>query len=595
MTGLGMALVILLYISISSYRNIVHNNEDRWWVAHTRIVLEELDAILFNLTSAEMDLRGYILTGEAPYLKSYEDDIGRMHKNVKKLHELTIDNPKRQDALHRLEPLIKKKLAAFQGQIDIRRRQGLAASTEAIRTDTGKPLMDLIRALVLEMRKEEELLLTERSEAALAGYEKTKAVIVLGNISAFLFLFAAGFIINREINRRNQAEEEFGSSEERFRLIVENIVDYAIFMLDPEGHVISWNNGAERIKGYRVDEILGRHFACFYPREDIERGKPQDELKAAAAAGRTEDEGRRVRKDGTTFWANALITAIKDKNGNLRGFVKITRDMTKHEETLEEIRQLNVHLEGRTAQLSAANAELEAFSYSVAHDLRAPLRQIAGFSKILTEEHAVELLPAAVRYLEKIQEGAEQMGHLVDDLLNFARVGQQALSYATTSLNSIVQSAIEELETEGAGRDIEWRIDDLSTVECDPVLIKQVFVNLLSNALKYTRKRERALIYIGQTILNNQPILFVRDNGVGFEMKYAGKLFGIFQRLHKARDFEGTGVGLAIVDRIVRKHGGRIWAEAELEKGATFFFTLAALSGGINSSENKELTHAASN
>ncbi len=247
----------------------------------------------------------------------------------------------------------------------------------------------------------------------------------------------------------------------------------------------------------------------------------------------------------------------------------------------QDLKHINERLERRTMELSETNHELESFSYSVAHDLRAPLRQIAGYSNVLSKDHGPGLDAEARRYLDKIDEGARKMGRLVDDLLSLSKIGRQEILLQATELDSLLRQVVEELEPEYLGREVEWRIGDLFSVECDPGLMKQVFVNLLSNAVKYTRKKENAVIEVGQMQQNDQRVVFVRDNGVGFEMQYVGKLFGVFQRLHKARDFEGTGVGLAIVQRIIRKHGGQIWAEAKPNEGATFFFTLGSPGGHI--------------
>ncbi len=251
----------------------------------------------------------------------------------------------------------------------------------------------------------------------------------------------------------------------------------------------------------------------------------------------------------------------------------------------EEIGRLNQGLERRvterTAELLVVNKELEAFSYSVSHDLRAPLRHIDGFAKIVLEEYGPQLGPEPQRYLKRIADAAKHMGCLVDDLLNLSKLGRRELTRRDAELSSLLEDVLEELSwTLAKDREIEWRVEPLPAVECDPGLVKLVFTNLLSNAAKFTRSRARAVIEVGSRVIEGQRAIFVRDNGVGFNMKYAEKLFGVFQRLHRQEDFEGTGIGLATVQRIVHKHGGRVWAEAELDRGATFYFTLGAAETG---------------
>ena len=257
------------------------------------------------------------------------------------------------------------------------------------------------------------------------------------------------------------------------------------------------------------------------------------------------------------------------------------RQRGKRELVLSEtrVRQLNESLErrvaDRTAALAAANRELETFTYSVSHDLRAPLRQIDGFSRILVEHAGPALDSKSQHYLRRIQEGTQHMGRLVDDLLNLAQLGRQDVHTRATPLDTLVNDTVSELRGDWGDRKIQWSIGALPTVECDPGLLKIVFTNLLSNAIKYTRPREVAKIAVGCTGSNGRCTIAVQDNGVGFNMKYADKLFGVFQRLHRADQFEGSGVGLATVQRIIHKHGGEIWAEAEPDHGATFSFTLA--------------------
>ena len=235
--------------------------------------------------------------------------------------------------------------------------------------------------------------------------------------------------------------------------------------------------------------------------------------------------------------------------------------------SMAEVSQVNT-------ELAESVKELEAFNYSVSHDLRAPLRHVREFCKMLTENFGPGLPPDAQHYLQRIEAGSRRMGLMVEDLLNLSRVNICDLSLQVTDLTSLVDEVIANLKQESKGRGIDWKIGALPYVECDPGLMKQVFQNILSNAVKFTRPRSQAVIEVGHREQNGTPVIYVRDNGVGFGMKSADKLFRVFQRLHRTEDFEGTGVGLATVHRIISKHGGRVWVEAELEKGATFYFTL---------------------
>ncbi len=388
-------------------------------------------------------------------------------------------------------------------------------------------------------------------------------------------------VVIRDISERKAAEQALRQSEERFRLLVEGVVDYAIYMLDAEGRVTFWNPGAERLMGFSEQDILGQPLARFYTAEDCQQHKPEQILQAAKAQGRVEEESWRMRKDGSRFWANTLTTALRDTSGDLRGFSRISRDVTERRQAQEEVRALNEQLSRRvaerTAELEAANNELEAFNYSVSHDLRAPLRHIEGFTRLL-QKSAPELNAESRGYLETIADATNQMGKLINGLLAFSRIGRAELQTTRVSLEELVRVARQDLQGDAQGRRVDWVIHSLPEVQADPVLLRQVLVNFISNALKYTRPREDARIEIGARASDKEVTVFIRDNGVGFDMRYADKLFNVFQRLHPVAEFEGIGIGLANVRRIVQRHGGRVWAEGALGQGATFYFSLPVAS-----------------
>jgi PAS domain S-box-containing protein len=376
--------------------------------------------------------------------------------------------------------------------------------------------------------------------------------------------------VARDITERKLAEEARSASEARYRMLFDYAPD-GIVIVDSKGYYLNANASICRMLGYTRDEIIGLNATDIVAAAEIPRiGEALDVIKSKADYQR---EWQLRRKDGAVFAVDTIAAAMPD--GNLLAMI---RDITERKQAQAQIRQLNSELEQRvierTAQLEAANKELEAFSYSVSHDLRAPLRAVDGFSQAVLEDYGPQLPEACRQDLQTIRNGAQKMGQLIDDLLTFSRLSRLPLSKSDVDTGKLVRSVLGELNYKQKGRQIDVRIAELAPCQADPALLKQVWVNLLSNALKYTGKREAAVIEIGCTREKGQNVYFVRDNGTGFDMQYAHKLFGVFQRLHRAEDFEGTGVGLAIVQRVIHRHGGRVWAESTVNCGATFYFTL---------------------
>ena len=385
----------------------------------------------------------------------------------------------------------------------------------------------------------------------------------------FILLLNCGlaYLILSIVIRLKQAEEVLKGSEERFRGMAEAAQD-AIISADHQGNISYFNHGAERMFGYIGSEIVGQPLTLLMP--ERLRHAHREGLKRFLSTGEARVVGKTAelvgrRRDGSEFPLELSLSSWKTDKGVF--FTGILRDITERKQAEEEIRKVN-------AQLGVANKELEAFSYSVSHDLRAPLRAVDGFSRILLDEHTPHLSESGQRYLRLVRENAVTMGQLIDDLLSFSRLSRQPLKKQTVATAELAQQVLEELKPEQNGRRFDVSIGDLAECQADPALLKQVFVNLLSNALKYTRKRDLSKIEVGCEKRPGETVYFVKDNGAGFDMRYADKLFGVFQRLHRAEEYEGTGVGLAIVQRIIHRHGGRVWAEAELHKGATFYFTL---------------------
>jgi PAS domain S-box-containing protein len=385
-----------------------------------------------------------------------------------------------------------------------------------------------------------------------------------------------------------------------FQLLVESTTDYAIFLLDPLGHVASWNPGAERIKRYTADEIIGKHFSVFYTADAMARGWPDHELREAGRVGRFEDEGWRVRKDGSRFWANVVITALRARDGTLRGFAKVTRDLTQRKEHEDRIASLTRELQARVADLAEANRELaqrqaenESFVYSVSHDLRSPLVNLQGFSQELAyaSESLGKLLqrpdvPDDIRQKANavisgdlresvtfIRQAVKHLGSIIDGLLRLSRVGRVEYDAVPVYATELVLDILEAMHTTVVESGARVEVAQLPVVTGDRNAIGQVFANLLGNALKCVDPARPGVVRVSADG-SSPPVFSVSDNGIGIPPEYHDKVFQVFQQVHQGGT-RGEGMGLAIVRRIVERHGGHIWFESQPGRGTTFYFTFA--------------------
>jgi PAS domain S-box-containing protein len=325
--------------------------------------------------------------------------------------------------------------------------------------------------------------------------------------------------------------------------------------------------------GWSAQEALGKHSQQLLKAEfPISIEQVRAEL---LRTGRWEGELRKTKADGSPVVVASRWSLRQDEMGRPLAILETNNDISDRKRREEEIRKLNLDLGNRTNELEATNKELEAFAYSVSHDLRAPLRHMAGFTELLQKNIGPNLDEKGHRYIRIILESAKKMGTLIDDLLAFSRIGRAETRETMVSLEQLVKEVLSDVQPETDGRKIDWKIGALPNLYGDRSMLRLVLVNLLSNAVKFTRTQPQAEIEIGSTDKKEEGVVvFVRDNGVGFDMKYAHKLFGVFQRLHQSDSFEGTGIGLATVQRIIHRHGGKVWAESLPNRGATFFFSV---------------------
>ena len=578
--GFGVVCVTLIVNACVSYYNICQLAETEQRVSHTYEFLDVLAEALSSLKDAETEERRYVITGDEAYLKPYQDAIASAQAQLERLQKLTTDNPRQQARLTVLQQQIAVRLEQLADVIAVRRAQGFEAARAIIATNKGQQVKDGLHAVVAAMEQEENGHLQARSREARRSFTTAVATLGIAKVLVLGMIAVAFWLLWRDLTARRLADQVLAQSENRYRTVVEDTIHGIVIHQD--GRICYANSALARMFGYTAPgELLGHDMF-----EKLMAPEAWPILLARRAALHRgehwpQNHGLRgIRQDGTDIWITTSATQI-DWRGR-PAIVAFYADITERKQAEAEIRRLNAELElrvvERTAQLAAANKELEAFAYSVSHDLRAPLRHIAGFAELLQKRAAGTLDETCGKYLATIREGVGEAGQLIDQLLDFSRLSRTELQAVNVPMQELVAEVHRDLAPETGQRVIHWKISDLPEVRGDPILLRLVLQNLLGNAVKYTRYRDAAEIEIASRPSDYGVAVFsVRDNGAGFDMRYVDKLFGVFQRLHRHDEFEGTGIGLANVRRIVQRHGGRTWAEGEVDRGATFYFSLPSI------------------
>jgi signal transduction histidine kinase/CHASE3 domain sensor protein len=615
----GAILVVTLNAWVA-YRAVETLTQSQFWVAHTWQVINAVERVLGSLKDAETGTRGYLLTGDDTYLAPYALAKAALPEELNQLQQLTTDNPQEQGRIAEMRAVIDQRLQTLDEGVKERSEGNTNSIRLFVLTGTGKTEMDHVRSLSAAMQSTEQSLLKQRTEAAAVARNKADATLIGASSLDIVLLILLFLNLSRERAMRYKAAEVAERLQElqsisdvaltRLTLaeLTDELLDRVRTVTHADGVVLCmWHDGEIEVNA--ANGIAVNHGLRI-------KLDPTDPLYQAATANRvvtlTGTSAAHVPLDGLSREMHAVLVlpltisdrvvgilmagrkaanAFEDTDQQLLTVVadrlalslarvnayEAEREARRlAEASAEEVQALNTELEERvrqrTAELEATNRELEAFSYSVSHDLRAPLRSVDGISVALEEDYGEQLTPEARDFLRRIRAGVQKMGQLIDALLQLSRITRAELTREDIDVTALAEEVAADLRQQNPTRNLTLRIQPGMRADADPRLLRVALANLLGNAVKFTAKKEVAVIDVGQSPETNE--FFVRDNGAGFDMQYAGKLFTAFQRLHGDRDFQGSGIGLATVSRVVRRHGGKTRAESAVGDGATFLFTL---------------------
>jgi PAS domain S-box-containing protein len=563
--GLGAALALLVVGGVFSYRSTAALAQASGAAAATHVVLSATSDLRARLGAAESARRGYVLTGDRRFEAGYQEAVAASRRAGRMLASRLHAGGGPAAAL---PALVERKLAQLDDSMALYRRSPGARAEQAALTLDGHRSMEDVEAALAQAEGAQRAELETRERQAQRASSTALRVVPAANGLALVLIAACGLLLLREAARRRSAQDTLRASEARYRAVLSHFPNGAVFLYDDDLRYCLVEGMGLADVGLTKEGLEGRVITELFPPETL--AHIEGPYRAALAGQSSVLE---VPYGGRMYVVR--ITPIRDERGAVTHGLVVTQDVSQEKEADERTRRLTADLERAVSEMKAANEELEAFSYSVSHDLRAPLRHVHGFVDLLRRSSHDRLDETGQRQLDTIARAARTMGQLIDDLLTLSRVTRAPARREAVDLGFLVREVVQPLGLEAGEARIHWDIGPLPRVEADPGLLRVVLTNLLDNAVKYSRTQAHPRIEVGSMAApDGLAGVYVRDNGVGFDMQYAGKLFGVFQRLHRPEDFEGTGIGLATVRRIVQRHGGRTWAEGRPGEGATFYFTL---------------------